>query len=148
MKSNFELVAAFNERAGNKRGDKSRVESQMELIEEEYDELFDAVRNGEMSEIRKELCDCLVVLYGLAHTLGIDADGDMMVVNDSNMSKFCDTFEEIESTCSMYHSICVDVIVDYKEGVVRSACDQYDVNGKYYSANKVLKSAYYSPAKF
>lgn len=148
MKSNFELVAAFNERGGKKRGDRSNLSTQLELIEEEYDELWDAIGQDDLSQIRKELCDTLVVLYGLAHTLGIDIDGDMMVVNDSNMSKFHDNFEQIEATIEKYDSLNVNVRVDYTEGVAYSACDQYDVNGKYYSANKILKSAHYFDAVF
>lgn len=95
-------IAEFNEIAGfpkEPRGiyDKD-VLFQKGLIEEEFNELTEAMKDGNISEVLKEAADLIVVTSGLIHRLGYDADEVMDIVNSSNMSKFCDTEDEaIES---------------------------------------------------
>lgn len=58
-----------------------------ELIEEEFDEVTEAMFGGANSEILKELCDLLYVVYGAAATFGWDIDTAFNRVHQSNMSK-------------------------------------------------------------
>ena len=74
------------------------------LIAEEFKELQDAVRDQNMTEVRDALADILVVTYGMAYRLGIDADADYDLVHESNMSKFCISEEEAQQTVDKYKS--------------------------------------------
>jgi predicted HAD superfamily Cof-like phosphohydrolase len=57
------------------------------LIEEETNEVYEAVVGGNLADIAKELADLLVVTYGTARTFGIDIDAVFAEVHRSNMSK-------------------------------------------------------------
>ena len=66
----------------------------VDLIEEECDELRQAVYfsdgarvDGAMVDIADALCDILYVVYGMAHSFGIDIDECFREVHKSNMSK-------------------------------------------------------------
>ena len=91
--TNFELVGDFMEAFGQ------AVETQppwpafhtrelrVELIQEEVDELVEAIANKDMVEIADALTDILYVVYGAGHTFGIDLDECFTEVHASNMSK-------------------------------------------------------------
>lgn len=57
------------------------------LIQEEFDELQEAMREKDLSSIAKELADLLYVVYGTAVSLGIDMEPVFREVHRSNMSK-------------------------------------------------------------
>jgi predicted HAD superfamily Cof-like phosphohydrolase len=57
------------------------------LIEEEHQELKDAVANNDRVEALDAILDTIVVLVGAAHSLGVDAEGGWNEVIRSNMSK-------------------------------------------------------------
>ena len=57
------------------------------LIEEETQELAEALTLGDVTEIAKELADLVYVAYGTAVSLGIDLDLVIEQVHASNMSK-------------------------------------------------------------
>jgi predicted HAD superfamily Cof-like phosphohydrolase len=57
------------------------------LIQEEFDELQEAMREKDLSSIAKELADLLYVVYGTAVSLGIDMEPVFQEVHRSNMSK-------------------------------------------------------------
>ena len=91
--SNFELVGDFMEAFGQKVEldptwpDFSTRELRLELIQEELDELAQAVDDRDMIQIADALTDLLYVVYGAGHSFGIDLDECFAEVHRSNMSK-------------------------------------------------------------
>ena len=57
------------------------------LIQEEFDELKDALEDKHLPGIAKELADLLYVVYGTAVSYGIDMEPVFREVQRSNMSK-------------------------------------------------------------
>ena len=91
--SNFELVGDFMEAFGQKVEvdptwpDFNTRELRLELIQEELDELAQAVDDRDMIQIADALTDLLYVVYGAGHAFGIDLDECFQEVHSSNMSK-------------------------------------------------------------
>jgi predicted HAD superfamily Cof-like phosphohydrolase len=94
--TNFELVGDFMEAFGQAVEtqptwpDFSTRELRVDLIQEEVDELVEAIANKDMVEIADALADILYVVYGAGHTFGIDLDECFTEVHASNMSKLGD----------------------------------------------------------
>jgi predicted HAD superfamily Cof-like phosphohydrolase len=59
----------------------------VDLIQEELDELREAIFLGNIVEIADALTDLLYVVYGAGHAYGIDLDECFDEVHDSNMTK-------------------------------------------------------------
>ena len=57
------------------------------LIQEEFEELKEAMGKGDLAAIAKELADLLYVVHGTAVSYGIDMDPVFREVHRSNMSK-------------------------------------------------------------
>ena len=57
------------------------------LIEEELDELKQAMKEKNLKEVADALTDILYVTYGAGHAFGIDLDKCFNEVQNSNMSK-------------------------------------------------------------
>lgn len=53
-------------------------------------ELLTKLDNNQKIELLDSLCDQIVTAVGVAHMLGMDIEGALKEVNDSNMSKFED----------------------------------------------------------
>ena len=91
--SNFEKVGDFMEAFGQKVEmeptwpDFNTRELRLELIQEELDELSDAVADRDMIQIADALTDLLYVVYGAGHSFGLDLDECFEEVHRSNMSK-------------------------------------------------------------
>ena len=91
--SNFELVGDFMEAFGQEVQleptwpDFNTRELRIELIQEELEELSDAVADRDMIQIADALTDLLYVVYGTGHSFGIDLDECFQEVHSSNMSK-------------------------------------------------------------
>lgn len=91
--TNFELVGDFMQAFGQSVEDQptwpdfSTRELRVDLIQEEVDELVEAIANKDMVEIADALTDILYVVYGAGHTFGIDLDECFTEVHASNMSK-------------------------------------------------------------
>ena len=91
--TNFELVGDFMEAFGQAVQleptwpDFNTRELRLELIQEELDELSDAVADRDMIQIADALTDLLYVVYGAGHTFGLDLDECFHEVHASNMSK-------------------------------------------------------------
>jgi predicted HAD superfamily Cof-like phosphohydrolase len=62
-------------------------ELRIKLIQEEFDELKEALAAEDLSSIAKEMADLLYVVYGTAVSYGIDMDAVFREVHRSNMSK-------------------------------------------------------------
>jgi predicted HAD superfamily Cof-like phosphohydrolase len=67
--------------------DGSTRELRIKLIQEEFDELKEALAVEDLSSIAKEMADLLYVVYGTAVSYGIDMDPVFREVHRSNMSK-------------------------------------------------------------
>ena len=91
--SNFEKVGDFMEAFGQKVEmeptwpDFNTRELRLELIQEELEELSDAVADRDMIQIADALTDLLYVVYGAGHAFGLDLDECFEEVHRSNMSK-------------------------------------------------------------
>ena len=91
--TNFELVGDFMEAFGQAVQleptwpDFNTRELRLELIQEELDELSDAVADRDMIQIADALTDLLYVVYGAGHSFGLDLDECFEEVHRSNMSK-------------------------------------------------------------
>ena len=91
--SNFELVGDFMEAFGQQVEleptwpDFNTRELRLDLIQEELDELAQAIDERDMVQIADALTDLLYVVYGAGHAFGIDLDECFQEVHSSNMSK-------------------------------------------------------------
>lgn len=146
--SNFTDVSFLNTVFGNEQGNLEnpnweKADKQLHLIKEELAELVDGIDNKDISEIRDAVADILVVTYGMAHIMGIDADKDMAAVQASNLSKLCKTQDEVDQTLAFYQNEKqLDVYVggELPEAYIKSGKDQEGSDGKFYPAHKFLKS--------
>jgi predicted HAD superfamily Cof-like phosphohydrolase len=67
--------------------DERTRELRLKLIQEEFEELREALTQGDLESISKEIADLLYVVYGTAVSYGIDMDPVFREVHRSNMSK-------------------------------------------------------------
>ena len=118
-----------------------RCELRVNLLQEELNELSQAIKDNDLVEIADALCDIQYVLSGAVLEFGL---GEKFVelfneVQRSNMSKACNTQQEALMTLSHYKK------KDGTEGYYKK------INGKFLvyraSDDKVLKSINYSPAE-
>ena len=117
-----------------------RCELRVSLLQEELDELSQAIKDGDLVEVVDGLCDLMYVLSGSILEFGL-RDKFVELFNEvqrSNMSKACNTQQEALMTLSHYKK------KDGTEGYYKK------INGKFLvyraSDDKVLKSINYSPA--
>jgi len=59
----------------------------LDLIQEELNELIEAMNNNDLLEVADALTDILYVTYGAGHAFGINLDKCFEEVQNSNMSK-------------------------------------------------------------
>ena len=91
--TNFQKVATFMKTFGQEVKTKIEfpkekiVKLRYDLINEELEELQDAIKDRNMLEIADALTDILYVTYGAGHAFGIDLDKCFEEVQNSNMSK-------------------------------------------------------------
>jgi predicted HAD superfamily Cof-like phosphohydrolase len=117
-----------------------RCQLRVNLLQEELNELAQAIKDNDLVEIADALCDIQYVLSGAVLEFGL---GDKFVdlfneVQRSNMSKACSTEEEAQKTLEHYKQ------KDGTEGYYKQVGDKWVAyrNGD----DKVLKSVGYSPA--
>ena len=91
--SNFKKVKTFMETFGQEVKNKASFSTdkinnlRFDLIQEELDELKEALNNKDLLEVADALTDILYVTYGAGHAFGIDLDKCFEEVQNSNMSK-------------------------------------------------------------
>lgn len=117
-----------------------RCQLRVSLLQEELNELSQAIKDNDIVEIADALCDLQYVLSGAVLEFGL---GDKFVelfneVQRSNMSKACSSEEEAKKTLEHYKQ------KDGTEGYYKQIGDKWVTyrNGD----DKVLKSISYSPA--
>lgn len=119
---------------------KIRCDLRLALIQEELDELKEAIEKKDLVEIADALCDIQYVLSGAVLEFGLGEKFKELFdeVQRSNMSKSCTTEEEAKLTVKHYQE---------KEN---TRCYYKKVGEKYMiyreSDHKTLKSINYSPA--
>ena len=92
--TNFQMVREFHRAFGVSESKVPNVDLpsdirqlRYDLINEELDELQEAVYFGDIAGAMKELCDLLYVVYGFGAVMGMDVDAAFALVHASNMSK-------------------------------------------------------------
>jgi len=119
---------------------KERCELRVSLLQEELNELKQAIEDKDLVEIADALADLQYVLSGAILEFGLKDKFNILFdeVQRSNMSKACVSQQEALATLSHYKQ------KDGTEGRYE------EINGKYIvyrkEDNKVLKSIGYSPA--
>ena len=120
---------------------KERCDLRVSLLQEELNELKDAISEGNLTEIADALADIQYVLSGAVLEFGLKEKFDSLFaeVQRSNMSKACATMQEAVATLSHYKQ------KDGTEGRYEKVGDKWVVYRN--SDDKVLKSVEYSPAR-
>ena len=91
--TNFEKVKVFMKTFGQDVKQQAALSTEkinslrISLIEEELDELKQAMKEKNLKEVADALTDILYVTYGAGHAFGIDLDKCFNEVQNSNMSK-------------------------------------------------------------
>ena len=116
-----------------------RAQLRVKLLQEELDELKEAIANHDIVEVADALCDLQYVLSGAVLEFGLGEKFTELFneVQRSNMSKACSTEDEAQQTIEHYRKKNQDAYA------VKSG-DKINVHRK--SDDKVLKSVHYSPA--
>ena len=119
--------------------DKKRCELRVELIQEELNELEQAIHDQDIIEVADALCDIQYVLAGAVLEFGLGSKFSDLFneVQRSNMSKACETQKEAEETVAFYAGQGTPAYIAFSDS-------KYLVYRK--SDNKTLKSINYSPA--
>lgn len=117
-----------------------RCALRISLLQEELDELRDAIAEKDIVAVADALCDLQYVLSGAILEFGLgEKFADLFAeVQRSNMSKVCMSYEVAEQTVEYYRA------EKSTEGYITEEGEKYLV---YRAADhKVLKSVQYSPA--
>lgn len=118
---------------------KDRTALRVDLLQEELDELREAIKNKNIVEVADALADIQYVLAGTVLEFGLAEKFPQIFaeVQRSNMSKACSTEEEADRTIEKYR---IEGITAYKlqDG------DKWII--RRFIGDKTLKSVDYSPA--
>ena len=99
--TNFEKVGLFMKTFGQEVKTKTSFSSdkinklRVDLIEEELEELKEAINKKDLQETIDALTDILYVTYGAGHAFGVNLDKCFQEVQNSNMSKLDDAGKPI-----------------------------------------------------
>jgi len=91
--SNFDDVKKFMKTYGQEIKNQSEfpnekvIKLRIDLIQEELNELKEAIHDKNIVEVADALTDILYVTYGAGHSFGLDLDKCFAEVQRSNMSK-------------------------------------------------------------
>lgn len=120
--------------------DKKRCDLRINLLQEELNELKEAVANNDLVEVADALCDLQYVLSGAVLEFGLANKFKTLFeeVQRSNMSKTCKSVEAAKATQEHYFQ---------KNGTVSEIVERGSEFIVYRKEDgKVLKSVNYSPA--
>lgn len=117
-----------------------RCKLRVSLLQEELNELSEAIKNKDLVEVADALCDLQYVLSGAILEFGLGEKFDELFneVQRSNMSKACHSQQEAIETMLHYKK------KDGTESMYKEVDGMWIVYRT--SDNKVLKSINYSPA--
>lgn len=155
MPTNFEKIIEFHRAFGLKttnepqtnvvQNDPALVNLRLSLIDEEHNELKDAVKDNNFVEIIDALTDILYVVYGAGTSFGINMDRAFELVHASNMTKLCVSEEEAQQTVHWYKD---NEFARYDSPAYRRSDDGVHWVVYNESTGKVLKSINYRPVSF
>jgi len=156
MTTNFQKIREFHQTFGLDNHDnpptdlfdkKKLIKLRLDLIQEEFNELKEAIQNDDFTEVRDAIGDLLYVTYGTAASFGIDADHDYDLIHKSNMSKAAKTKEIAEKTVENYKKLFLEGTSPYDTPTYRlsDSGDYYVIYNE--SSGKILKSIEYSAEK-
>jgi predicted HAD superfamily Cof-like phosphohydrolase len=117
-----------------------RANLRIELLQEELNELKQAIEDNSVVDVADALCDLQYVLSGAVLEFGMGSRFNALFneVQRSNMSKACNNLQQAEETVAHYNELGTETY--YQE-----------MNGKYIiyrkSDNKIMKAKNYSPAE-
>jgi predicted HAD superfamily Cof-like phosphohydrolase len=119
---------------------KARCELRISLLQEELNELKAAIEDNDLIEAADAFCDLQYVLSGAILEFGLgEKFAELFAeVQRSNMSKACETEEQVTKTIEHYKR------VKGEESTFKASDGKYIVYRK--SDGKVFKSIDYSPA--
>lgn len=120
--------------------DETRCNLRINLLEEELEELKQAIKDNDLTEVIDALCDIQYVLSGAIHEFGFGKKFKSFFdeVQRSNMSKTCQSLEEAKATQEHYKK---------KDNTVSEIVERNNEYIVYRTEDgKVLKSVNYSPA--
>lgn len=139
-------VVDFNETSGN-TCEKRNLDSMLpmlyeNLLAEEYDEFLSAKT---LEDTLDSLADITVIAAGMIHVLGYNPNEVMKAVNESNMSKFCDTESDAIKSVEQYEGDSRYVNVHY-----RLVNGRYVIYGQKLGGDgwKILKGIHYHEPQF
>ena len=152
MKSNFEEPQALNDVAEFHRTfhlpvlakpgipHEDRCKLRINLLQEELDELKDAISEKDLVGIADALADLQYVLSGAVLEFGLGSSFKELFgeVQRSNMSKVCESLDIAEATLAFYQA------KDGTEGYIEESDGKFLVYRR--NDHKVLKSVHYSQA--
>ncbi|GAA5222128.1 nucleoside triphosphate pyrophosphohydrolase family protein [Membranihabitans marinus] len=120
--------------------DEQRTELRVNLLQEEVNELKEAIENGDLVEVADALADIQYVLSGAILEFGLAEKFQTLFdeVHRSNMSKTCANEKVAEQTIEHYRQ------TKKEEGYMEAKEGRFIVHRK--GDGKVLKSVEYSPA--
>ncbi len=153
MSTNFDKIVAFHKAFGLKHSDQfdqasldddALVKLRLGLIEEEFNELKDAIKEKDFTEVRDAIADLLYVVYGTASSFGIDANKDFDIIHESNMTKLCKSEEIAKETVQWYK----DNNSVYDSPTYRLGDDKIHWVVYNESTGKILKSIHYKAVQF
>ncbi len=119
----------------------ARCQLRVNLLQEELDELKDAIADGDITAVADALSDLQYVLSGAVLEFGLGARFKALFdeVQRSNMSKVCPDYATAERTLAHY------LERDGTRGYIRESHHGFLVYRE--ADHKVLKSVSYSPAE-
>lgn len=105
MKDITEQIYKWLEIGENELGDTSKLPLAISLVEEELQELKDAIKNKDRKEVLNAVVDLWWVISNCSFFSKITIDElqrEFDNVEKSNFSKYCKTFEEAQETVNAY----------------------------------------------
>lgn len=124
------------------------VNLRLSLIDEEVNELKQAVKDNNITEVIDALTDILYVVYGAGAAFGINLDYSYDIVHNSNMSKLCSSKDEAIETVKSYEEKYLAGDLRYDTPSYKLAPDQKHYIIYNQSTGKILKSINYTQADF
>lgn len=118
--------------------DEKLLNLRFKLVEEEFNEMKDAIKNKDIVELLDSIQDMHYVLSGFCTSCGFDEDKAFKLVHQSNMSKLCDTEEQAKESIEWYKETRPEFQPAYRKTKDGSKWLVYDE-----LTGKVLKNKYY-----
>ena len=145
MIANINDVHYWLQTAGFKFGDEKKIELSLSLIQEEFDEIKEAIKNKSKADLLDGVGDLFVVLHNLTNACGLTPEEIVKyqhLISQSNWSKFCESEEEAQATVLLYkEGMHPDKFGDKIVAIYEKVNSYYIVKRK--ADGKILKSLKY-----